>query len=91
MLVAHWSENLVTVPRPGVGLEDWWNSSTISLPKDRRACGSAIIIYTTWNLWKERNRRVFDNKSSTPSHVLALIKEEVQLRRLACAGGGPAT
>jgi hypothetical protein len=24
-------------------------------------------------------------------HVLALIKEEVQLRRLACAGGGPAT
>jgi hypothetical protein len=67
MLVAHWSENLVTVPRPGVGLEDWWNSSTISLPKDRRACGSAIIIYTTWNLWKEMNRRVFDNKSSTPS------------------------
>jgi hypothetical protein len=91
MLVAHWSENLVSVSRPGVGLEDWWNSSTNSLPKDRRARVSAIIIYTTWNLWKERNRRVFNNKSSTPSHVLALIKEEVQLRRLACAGGVPAT
>lgn len=25
MLVAHWSENLVTTPRPGEGLEDSWN------------------------------------------------------------------
>jgi hypothetical protein len=45
---------------------------------------AAMLTYTTWNLWKERNRRVFDSKSLQPHSVFSLIKEEVLLRRVAC-------
>jgi hypothetical protein len=46
-----------------------------------------LLIYAVWNLWKERNRRIFDHRSASPSAVLTLIKEEISLRRLACGDG----
>jgi hypothetical protein len=42
-------------------------------------------LYTPWNVWKERNRRVFDRITASPRRVLALIKEEMQLRAFACS------
>ena len=41
-------------------------------------------MYTVWNLWKERNSRIFDAKTGTPGLVLGFIKEDVALRRAAC-------
>jgi hypothetical protein len=35
-------------------------------------------------LWKERNRRVFEGKVAEPRVVLQLIKEAMQLRFRAC-------
>ncbi|KAF8693960.1 hypothetical protein HU200_038605 [Digitaria exilis] len=43
------------------------------------------MIYTTWNIWKERNQRVFEGISATPQRVLSLIKNEMNLRSSACA------
>jgi hypothetical protein len=45
---------------------------------------ASIIIYTAWNLWKERNRRVFEKKTATPRRVFELIKEEIAIRVSAC-------
>jgi hypothetical protein len=42
------------------------------------------MIYTTWNIWKERNRRIFDGKSATTSRVVQLIKDEMSVRAAAC-------
>jgi hypothetical protein len=42
------------------------------------------MIYTAWNLWKERNRSVFDRALLPPLTILSLIKEEVKPRALAC-------
>jgi hypothetical protein len=39
--------------------------------------------------WKERNRRVFEGVAVLPSRVLALIKEEIKLRQLACGDFEP--
>jgi hypothetical protein len=46
-----------------------------NVDKNKRA---TIMIYTTWNIWNERNHmRTFYGKSSTPCRVLQLIKEEM--------------
>jgi hypothetical protein len=41
-------------------------------------------MYTTWNIWKERNRRTFQEAERTPIQVLGLIKEELGLMTQAC-------
>jgi hypothetical protein len=38
----------------------WW-TSMISLNQPGAADRARKVIYTAWNLWKERCRRVFDN------------------------------
>jgi hypothetical protein len=35
------------------------------------------MIYFWWNIWKERNRRTFQNKSLQAREVAFLCKEEV--------------
>ena len=37
-----------------------------------------IVVYTAWNLWKERCRRVFDNKAMDVQHLLDSIKDDIQ-------------
>jgi hypothetical protein len=74
--------------RPGdLSLEEWWNNSLLGVRKEDRRRKSALLLYTAWNLWKERNRRVFDGLQALPTRILALIKEEMQLRESACQRG----
>jgi len=47
----------------------------------KKRCGN---YHVHRNLWKERNRRIFDAKTGTPGLVLGFIKEDVALRRAAC-------
>jgi hypothetical protein len=84
--VQHWSQDLVTAPRSGAHLLQWWNDAATSKPKDLRPRRISIMMYTVWHLWKEHNRRVFDGKSTSPRQIMNLIKEELQLRLQACGG-----
>ncbi|PUZ47376.1 hypothetical protein GQ55_7G159400 [Panicum hallii var. hallii] len=70
---------------PDEGIEDWWKRSLELLPQFQKRSVAAIQIYTAWNLWKGRNRRVFDQKLMQPLQVFELIEEEVSLRRVACS------
>jgi hypothetical protein len=47
--------------QPVSNLKSWWSDlvGTVSLDPEYR---NQIITYTTWNIWKERCRRVYDNK-----------------------------
>jgi hypothetical protein len=45
------------------------------------------MIYTTWNIWEEQNRRVFERASTSPIRILQLIKDEMALRTAACCIG----
>lgn len=47
---------------------------------------AAIIMYTLWNSWKERNRTIFNQQCARPDHVFRMIKDDMKLRELAYGG-----
>jgi hypothetical protein len=46
--------------------------------KERRSYFDGIVVYFWWNVWKERNRRIFQHSSLDALAVANLIKENVQ-------------
>jgi hypothetical protein len=38
-----------------------------------------ILLYLWWNVWKERNRRVFDSTQRSVFRVACAVKEEVEM------------
>jgi hypothetical protein len=42
-----------------------------------------FFMLVSWLIWKERNIRVFDQRSKTAKHLVADIKEEVAVWRAA--------
>jgi hypothetical protein len=77
---------LVQMAQQDVSLEEWWRASLIGRTKEERRRLTSVLLYTPWNIWKERNRRVFDGISAAAPRILALIIKEMWLRDLACAG-----
>nr|TKW36512.1 hypothetical protein SEVIR_2G445300v2 [Setaria viridis] len=65
-------------------LEQWWNKALEQCNDRRRRSIAAILMYIAWHIWKERKRRVFDNKIRRPDQVLGLIQEDICLHRQAC-------
>lgn len=39
----------------------------------------AYIAYIAWHLWKERNRRVFENTEMTPRSLMNFIRDDIRL------------
>ena len=73
-------------PHSGCLLQDWWNSMMQGRSTLNRRQAATISIYTAWNIWNERNRRIFQGSSLLPVGVLNLIKLEMEIRRRACDG-----
>jgi hypothetical protein len=87
-LVSSWTGGRIQIPPLNLSIEHWWNSALHGLPKEQKRIVAAILIYTAWHIWKERNRRIFEGAVASPSRVLALIKENLKLRPDACGGPG---
>ena len=54
---------------------DYWKGVAITASASRKGLRTAIILIT-WEIWKERNARVFNNIFATPSVVFQRIKIE---------------
>nr|XP_051196926.1 putative cyclin-F1-2 [Lolium perenne] len=79
-----WNGTFGVPPPPGGrSLNDWWDETISHLPKEKKREASGAIIYSMWGVWKERNRRVFQNTALQPTAVAALVKEDIAQRAYA--------
>jgi hypothetical protein len=64
-------------------LQDWWPDSRKVIPKALRKCFDTMVVLICWQLWRERNARVFDHASKTTSELLFWITYCARLWSLA--------
>jgi hypothetical protein len=55
----------------------YWRRCWAKFDKTERRRVDGIMIYLWWNVWKERNRRTFQQKSLTPDQVAHLCKNDI--------------
>ena len=63
--------------------DSWWDKYIQSMANKDRKTTSGIICYILWGVWKERNRRIFNNVALPLGDVVRLIREEIVLRAFA--------
>ena len=61
----------------------WWEEAAKEVPTTERRRINGVVIYTFWNIWIERNRRIFNNEAETVLQVAARIKENIEQRKRA--------
>ena len=68
-------------------LESWWGSTRKLIRKESRSAFDSLVILVCWQLWKQRNARVFHpaTPSISASELVSRILDE--LRMWATAGG----
>jgi len=64
-------------------LKGWWEKCKANFDKHNKPFFDGIIIYFWWNIWKERNRRTFNQVSKSEEEVAFLAKEDFQQFSLA--------
>ncbi|PNT75953.1 hypothetical protein BRADI_1g42288v3 [Brachypodium distachyon] len=57
-------------------VEDWWNADRAKISRDLKRHFDGLLIYCLWNVWKERNRRVFNNVSMEEEDVASKAQED---------------
>ena len=70
-------------PPRGSRLQDWRPSSWACLPELLRDGFDSLVLLIYWQLWKERNSRVFDSVLSSVSVILESILLESHIWSLA--------
>lgn len=60
-------------------IRSWWRKINTGVPKDARHKQVRFAVYIAWNIWKERNRRVFQATNAQVPTILQLVKDEIGL------------
>jgi len=69
-------------------LSSWWEDTVLMVTKEERRRFNGLVIYTCWNLWKERNRRILSNVYEPALQVASRIKEDIAQRKRAIERAG---
>ncbi|KAF8652259.1 hypothetical protein HU200_062895 [Digitaria exilis] len=82
--VQTWSQlSSLTTSTHTTQIKAWWTNLIHTNAGQPETSRVHIITYTAWNLWKERCRRVFDNKAYMPQQLLECIRHDVGALRYA--------
>lgn len=81
-IMAQWSNTQLSGLNNTHRVMAWWERMTTG-DQFQTMEHFRLLIYTAWHLWKERCRRVFDNKSLQPSHLASIIQSDISAERLA--------
>ena len=65
-------------------VEVWWTSTVLS-HRGRRKAMASLLMLVSWELWNERNARIFKHVSTMPTVVFDRIKLESRSWALAGA------
>lgn len=68
-------------------LEDWWIETIRAMTKEKRSGVKSILILVPWEIWKERNSRVFRNIEASPQITFNRATDEIRLWRASGARG----
>jgi hypothetical protein len=62
------------------GPTDWYKLQLKSKPRKERQRVLVVLFTFWWMIWKERNRRIFENKERSAQQLAHLINDEVNLQ-----------
>ena len=65
-------------------VKSWWDALLTNNSQPTKAL-SSLLLLVGWELWKERNARVFRNKAAPLAIIMRCIKEEVSIWAIAGA------
>jgi hypothetical protein len=79
----------IVEPNRDSSLESWWSSARELVRRKDRRSFDTLVILIAWQIWKQRNARVFGNTQlqCSTTQLLFRIKEEFELWKLAKRGG----
>jgi maltose-binding protein MalE len=57
----------------------WWKRMRKTFDKKEKTIFDGIMLYFWWNIWKERNRRTFQQSSMEVAEVAFVITNDINL------------
>ncbi|CAM0152437.1 unnamed protein product [Urochloa decumbens] len=68
-----------TFPTTAVSLQGWWTRIRRLQPREKRRGLDTLAMLIIWNLWKERNARLFEDCPSSVPQLLHRVQQELAL------------
>ena len=79
-LVHAWLNLSISTSNPQAGTANWWSKVNLTVSKVDKIATRGALLTTWWNIWLERNRRIFNHKSLSEREVAHLVKQDLDLR-----------
>jgi hypothetical protein len=67
------------------GLSEWLSQCRLSSPADKRKGAQSLLMLAVWEIWRERNRRIFQQEELSIQGLLVRIRDEATLWNMAGA------